>query len=840
MMARPQSRIAGLIFCALGSVCAGPALGQTQGASGNEEEEVIELFNDEGDANAAQQKVEVGSFGQIDLQVKDLDVTDVLRLLSMQSKKNIIASRNVSGKVSANLFGVDFHQALKAILEPNGFGYREDGDFIYVYTKQELEEIEASNRTRVTEVVHLNYLNAADAQTIVTPLMSDEGELAISSEASQGFQPSLSDAGADSYAGTPALVITDYEENVEEMISLLDKLDVRPKQVLIEATVLEARLTEDNAFGVDFSIFADVDFADFVNPLNAVNDLVDGDAGQDSGSVVQSQVGSNAVPEGSGLKLGFLGSNFSVFVQALDSVTDTTVLSVPKILTLNRQKADLLVGRRLGYVNTTTTDTSQTTNVEFIEDGTQLTVRPFVSEDGFVRLELRPSVSTAEVVEVADNAVPNETTSELTTNIIVRSGQTLVLGGLFTEQTSIGRNQVPGLGNIPVAGIPFRGQNDSISRSEIIFLIKPTVLKDESLLASGDEIESEISDLRAGMRQGLLPWSRTKLTQSYMKRALSLVEEGEQDRALWNINLALAISPTATDALELRSRLTGEKVFLRDTEIWGRAVSDTIDDSMNELAPDSMMEEPIGDASDSDQADDAETASQAGAEPETGDEATEADAVESDGAADRTDREADTRSTRAVREPDPAIGDPFGLMAEEDEPAVEPVASDAAFDDESEMGVEITEKDIVEFTQETTTHEVKETSGQAATDADADSAEAEVIELFLEEEADTEGGVTSADPEPMFQIPDEVQESASPEASTTSAEPMDEATAMKIVEEIEKAADTMVEQAQTATPVADEATAEADVEAELDLFDIFDVLSPAAQQGEALTEVPTE
>ena len=599
MNSRFHRLMAGLIFCAIGSVCAGPAIGQNQNNEpspangGDAEDEVVELFESDDNPDASQQKVEVGSFGQIDLQVKDLDVTDVLRLLSMQSKKNIIASRNVSGKVSANLFGVDFYQALDAILQPNGFGYREDGDFIYVYTKQELEEIEKANRKQVTRPVRLNYLNTTDAQSIIAPLLSPDGEVAITAETTAGFQPSLSDGGADTYAGDPTLVITDYEENVEEAVALINELDTRPQQVLVEATILQARLTEDNAFGVDFSVFADVDIDTFATPLGAVNEVISGDATPNSGSLVQSNVGNTAAGQ-SGVKLGFLGSDFSVFVRALDSVTDTTVLSVPKILTLNRQKAQLLVGDKLGYLNTTVTETSRTATVEFLETGTSLAVRPFVSDDGFIRLELRPQVSTGNTDRVVEgNVIPTESTQELTTNVIVRSGQTLVLGGLFTEDTSISRNQVPGLGDIPLAGAAFQGQDDGVDRSEIIFLIKPTVVKDNSLYAAGERMTSEIADLRAGMRQGLLPWSRTKLTQSHMKRALELLEQGEEERALWAVNLVLAINPTATDALELRSRLTGEQVFLRDASVWTRAVSDSIREQMDDVAPmDEAPEEP--------------------------------------------------------------------------------------------------------------------------------------------------------------------------------------------------------------------------------------------------------
>jgi len=578
-------RSLGVFICAMGSVCAGPAIGQTQVELADESEEVVELFGpDEQQDEPAAPKVEVGAFGQIDLQVKDLEVVDVLRLLSMQSKKNIIASRNVSGKVSANLFGVDFYQALDAILQPNGFGYREEGDFIYVYTAEELKKIEDAMRKTITVPVTLNYLNAEDAKTIIEAVLSGDGAIAHSSAAPAGFQPSLSEGGADSYAGDATIVITDYEENIEEALALIEHLDVRPKQVLIEASIVQARLTEDNAFGVDFSVFADVDIDTFSTPLGAVNEIISGDTAVNSGQVVNSTVGNTAGP--AGVKLGFLGSEFAVFVRALDSVTDTTVLSMPKILTLNRQRAELLVGARLGYLNTTVTESSRTSSVEFLETGTQLTVRPFISNDGFVRLELRPSVSTGDTDRVVEgNVIPREDTQELVTNVIIRSGQTLVLGGLFTEDTTISRDQIPGLGDIPLAGAAFQGQTDAITRSEVIFLIKPTVIHDNSLYAQGEEVKSEINNLRAGVREGLLPWSRTKLTQSHMKRALELLDEGDKDRALWNINLVLAINPTASDALKLRSTLTGQQVYVRDESIWNRAAESAIDAEIKKIMP---------------------------------------------------------------------------------------------------------------------------------------------------------------------------------------------------------------------------------------------------------------
>ena len=104
----------------------------------------MDLF--EAPAPAGESAVEMDSFGKIDLAVKDLEIAKVLQLLSIQSQKNIVTSRNVSGTVSADLYGVSFHDALDAILSPNGFGYEEKGNFIYVYTAQELEERQQAAR----------------------------------------------------------------------------------------------------------------------------------------------------------------------------------------------------------------------------------------------------------------------------------------------------------------------------------------------------------------------------------------------------------------------------------------------------------------------------------------------------------------------------------------------------------------------------------------------------------------------------------------------------------------------------------------------------------------------
>ena len=176
------------------------------------------------------QTVSVGSFGQIDLHVKDLEVSRVLQLLSIQSQRNIVASRNVAGSISADLYGVEFYEALDAILQPNGFGFREQGNFVYVYTAAELKDIEEAERQLTHRLIRLNYITASDASAFVTPLLSSAGSISLSGEPAPGIQPSVGDAGANTFAHAETIVVRDYAENVDDIVSLIQELDVRPSR----------------------------------------------------------------------------------------------------------------------------------------------------------------------------------------------------------------------------------------------------------------------------------------------------------------------------------------------------------------------------------------------------------------------------------------------------------------------------------------------------------------------------------------------------------------------------------------------------------------------------------
>lgn len=529
--------------------------------------------------NTSPDGVAVSDQDLVELHVNKEDLSKVLQLLSIQSQRNIIPSPNVSGTVTADLYSVTFHEALDAILNSSGFGYLEEGNFIYVYTKEELAAIEEAKRKRVAKIVRLDYLNATDAKVFVESMLSGDGASISSSTETEAFKlESAGPTGADGFAAEATIVIFDYEENVDAITDMISQLDTKPVQVLVEATILQTALNEANAFGVDFSILSDVSFADFAGtgPLSVVNGLVGGNSTQADGTIVNptgglgnntayagaSNVGNVAGP--STLKLGIVNEDVSVFMRVLDSVTDTTIVSNPKLLTLNRQPARVLVGQRVGYLNTTTTTASTTQSVEFLDVGTELAVRPFVSTDGLIRLELRPQVSSANLRSITDNAgntitIPDEDTTELATNVQVRDGQTVVLGGLFTETTTASRRQVPLLGSLPIIGAAFKGHDDSTVRSEIIFMVTPSLVNDTKLTEDGELAMEYVQHAGFGARMATLPWSREKLVGQWLIKARNYADEGKLDQAISQVRKALRLSPMSPDARALLEDLTNEK-----------------------------------------------------------------------------------------------------------------------------------------------------------------------------------------------------------------------------------------------------------------------------------------
>ena len=362
------------------------------------------------------------------------------------------------------------------------------------------------------------------------------------------------------------IVVSDFPDNLKAIEALLKEIDSPPAQVVVESTVVSSKVQQDDGFGVDVSVIGSLDFNNLTNPMSGANDLF---AGVNEGiqpADNRGYSGNSAVAgwdRASTMRVGVLAQDVAVFLRLLDSVTDTTVLARPRVMALNRQRAQILIGRRVGYLTSTTTQTSTTQTVEFLDSGIKLIFRPFISTDGSIRMELAPSVSDAkiETLTSADGttqAVPNEDTSEIVTNVRVKDGQTLVLGGLFKEDTKIERRQVPGLGDIPLFGNAFKGYDDQLKREEIIFLITPTIVKDQLASIWAEEAREFERGVRIGSREGLLPWSRDTLTTAQNQKALDALSKGDRSLALFHVENSLRLSSNQPEMIRLREELLGK------------------------------------------------------------------------------------------------------------------------------------------------------------------------------------------------------------------------------------------------------------------------------------------
>ena len=200
---------------------------------------------DDRSTGLVESEVEISPTGTVTLNFVDLPLSTALRMLSLETNRNIIATPAVEGTVTASLHSVTFEEALDAILLSNRAAYRAEGRFIYVYTQEELAEIIAAENPPESRVFRLSYVQAKDIEPAITPLLSNVGKLAISEEAEDGIASGSDDAGGASLATTDYIVVHDRPLNLDAIEAVIEKLDIRPQQVLVEATILSAELNDE-------------------------------------------------------------------------------------------------------------------------------------------------------------------------------------------------------------------------------------------------------------------------------------------------------------------------------------------------------------------------------------------------------------------------------------------------------------------------------------------------------------------------------------------------------------------------------------------------------------------
>ena len=419
---------------------------------------------------------ELDSPSQYELEVVQLNeawVGDLVKLLEELAPSEL---GKAGAKRSAKKFSVVADERSNRLIIKGDENFR--GKIKTLIAK--LDQPAASSGT--TKVVRLKHADAKEMAELLKGLMGD-----ISSETKDKGAKKSSGASATVYADEAinALVIRAEPSVLKETEEIIRQLDIRRAQVLIEAAIVEIGEDNTQGLGVQWAMYdqggsipgAVTNFGEVGLSASSVLSAIAGDDPTAIGGVAQG-----------GLTLGVGGTNGGVtwgaLIQALDSNVDANLLSTPKIITMDNQESSIIVGQNIPIKtgeSTTTGDgtTNPFTTITREDIGVKLVVTPSISEGDLVRLEITQEISSiADSVEVTTDVVTQK--REIQTNVLAEDGETIVLGGLITEDYKTKVSKVPFLGDIPWIGVLFRSTETKREKRNLLVFLRPTILRDKA------------------------------------------------------------------------------------------------------------------------------------------------------------------------------------------------------------------------------------------------------------------------------------------------------------------------------------------------------------------------
>lgn len=399
----------------------------------------------------------------IDLKVTNADVTDVLRTFAQISGLNIIVQPGVNGQVTAELENVPWDQALEQILKINNLDYELDGNVMRIAPTSVLQR-EAQQRQQLAAAKAL----AIPLRTVYQRLSyAQAGDVArLLKQGTSGILTQRGQVVVD--ARTNALIIKELPTNMDAVLSVIDLLDSPEPQVMIEARIVETTKRFTRTFGIDWGFDA----------------LADAAHGNTTGLIFPNNVsggGDVNLPVGGNngqlnLRLGNVLNTFTldVALQAAEDEGLITILSAPKVATLNNQRASIQSGLQIPIQ----TVLNNTVTVQFVNATLRLDVTPQVTAEGTVLMDIdisKREPQLAFLVPGASNAPI--ATKDARTRLVVRDGGTAVIGGIYRVSANNAENRVPGLANIPIIGHLFKNKSRSDENEELLIFITPRVIK---------------------------------------------------------------------------------------------------------------------------------------------------------------------------------------------------------------------------------------------------------------------------------------------------------------------------------------------------------------------------
>ncbi len=436
----------------------------------------------------------VAASGLVTIDFKDADILNVLRILSIKSGVNIVAGKDVEGTVTIRLVDVPWEKALDVVLKTYGFAYEREGNIVRVTTVENLD-LEPLK----TEVFSISYAKAEKIAESIKEMITARGSIR-----------------ADKRSNT--LIVTDIPTNIYKIEQVINKLDEPTQQVYIEARIIETTLADNEQLGIDWTITATatgsiipttlplhrslmhMPFLDNRIPVTTTPTISGG--GASTTDVVTTGfpgIETSEFPNAGATDFTFGTLDFSSFqavLHMLDTRADTKIISNPRTVTMDNQEATIHVGEDYNiplYERNESTGSMEITGYKTQKIGITLTVTPHVNAQGEIVVDLHPEISSwLSYDDLGNVKAPVFATRSAQTQVRVRDGETIVIGGLIKEETVEYVKKIPILGDLPLLKYIFSKRNTTVNTTDLIIFVTVKLMGAEDLnLAKQTEAEKE-------------------------------------------------------------------------------------------------------------------------------------------------------------------------------------------------------------------------------------------------------------------------------------------------------------------------------------------------------------
>ena len=438
---------------------------------------------------------------KLSLNFQDIDVRSVLQLIADFTDLNLVASDTVQGNITLRLQNVPWDQALDLVLKTKGLDKRKLGNVLLVAPADEIaarerQELEAQKQIAELaplrrELIQVNYAKAADIAKLFQSVTSngasteDRGSITVDDR-------------------TNSIIAYQPQERLDELRRIVSQLDIPVRQVMIEARIVEANVGYDKSLGVRWggNLWAGDKWRAWgkEGDLGVADDPDASGSPGDDGYIPSRQVGRfpgipevplntpfvdmGAIGSTSGIGLGFVTNNAILDLQlsAMEKTGNGEVVSQPKVVTSDKETAKILKGSEIPYQEASS---SGATSTSFKEAALSLEVTPQITPDNRIIMEVKVTKDEPDFSQAASTGgIPAIRKNEVNAKVLVTDGETIVIGGVFSNTQSKSVDKVPFLGDLPFVGRLFRRDLVQDRKSELLVFITPRIMNNQEIQAS--------------------------------------------------------------------------------------------------------------------------------------------------------------------------------------------------------------------------------------------------------------------------------------------------------------------------------------------------------------------